>query len=118
MGFGFEKLDVYKDAIEFANEIYNVTKRFPRDEMFGITNQVRRAATSVSQNVAEGSGRTKKDFAHFLDMARTSPYECIPLLKISTIQSYINAEEYSRLYEKCNALAKRLNALKGSIREP
>jgi four helix bundle protein len=117
MGFSFEKLDVYKDAIRFANDIYTITKGYPKEEVFGITNQLRRAAMSVSQNIAEGSGRTKKDFARFLDMARTSLYECVPLLDVSRIQSYITSGEHDKLYEKCNELAKRLNALKGSIRE-
>jgi four helix bundle protein len=117
MGFSFEKLNVYKDAIGFANEIYSITKRYPKEEVFGITNQLRRAAMSVSQNIAEGSGRTKKDFTHFLDMARTSLYECVPLLGVSMMQGYITVGVHDRLYEECNELAKRLNALKGSIRE-
>jgi four helix bundle protein len=117
MGFRFEELDVYKESLEFANEIYDMTKRYPKTEIFGTINQIRRAAMSVSQNIAEGSGRTKKEFRHFLDMARTSLYECIPLLEISKMQGYINTGEFSKLYERCNILAKRLNALKNSIRE-
>ncbi|MFZ3122146.1 MAG: four helix bundle protein [Thermodesulfovibrionales bacterium] len=62
MGFNFEKLDVYKEALYFANEIYQITKRYPKDEIFGITNQIRRSSTSIAQNIAEGSGRTKKEF--------------------------------------------------------
>lgn len=118
MGFNFEKLDVYKEAVDFANHIYEVTKRYPRDEIFGITNQIRRAAMSIALNIAEGSGRTKKEFRHFLDMARTSGYECIPLLEISKKQTYIKPEEFNALYERCNALVKRINALKNSVREP
>jgi len=117
MGFNFEKLDVYKEALDFANEIYEVTKQYPREEIFGITNQIRRAAMSIALNIAEGSGRTKKEFRHFLDMARTSGYECIPLLEISKKQNYIKSETFCDLYEKCDTLVKRLNALKNSIRE-
>lgn len=117
MGFSFEKLEVYKEALDFANEIYEVTKRYPKEEIFGITNQIRRAAMSIALNIAEGSGRTKKEFRHFLDMARTSGYECIPLLEISKKQNYIKPEEFNVLYERCDVLVKRINALKNSIRE-
>jgi four helix bundle protein len=118
MGFRFEELDVHKEPLDFANEIYNITKRYPNTEIFGTINQIRRAAMSVSQDIAEGSGRTKKEFRYFLNMARTSLYECIPLLEISKMQGYINTAEFSELYERCNILAKRPSALKNSIREP
>ena len=75
MKFNFEKLEVYQDAIEFANQIYEITKAFPRSEMFGITNQLRRSSVSVPSNIAEGSSRGKKEFIHFLNIALGSSYE-------------------------------------------
>jgi len=59
MGFNFEKLDVYNKANEFVNDIYLLIKTFPEDEMFGLASQLRRAAVSISLNIAEGSARTK-----------------------------------------------------------
>lgn len=59
MGFSFEKLNVYNKTNEFVNDIYLLTKSFPRDEMFGLTNQLRRAAVSIPVNIAEGSARTR-----------------------------------------------------------
>jgi len=59
MGFNFGKLDVYNKANEFVNDIYLLTKTFPEDEMFGLASQLRRAAVSISLNIAEGSARTK-----------------------------------------------------------
>jgi four helix bundle protein len=53
--FNFEKLDVWREAIQFANLIYQLTSKFPEQERFGLTNQMRRAAVSVSSNLAEGS---------------------------------------------------------------
>ena len=98
MSFEFEKLEVYKKGLIFANDIYNLTKKFPKEEQFGITSQLRRAALSISVNIAEGSGRTKKDFKHFLTMARTSAHECIPLLKLSRLQKYISEDEQRSFY--------------------
>ena len=91
MGFSFEKLDVYKNAIDFACNIYEITKKFPKNETYGLTSQLRRASVSISSNIAEGSGRyNKRDFAQYLRIARGSIYECIPLLEISFRESYIN----------------------------
>jgi len=50
MRFNFEKLEIYQDGIEFANKVYNITKSFPRNEIFGITNQIRRASISIPSN--------------------------------------------------------------------
>jgi len=111
MPFDFEKLEVYKKAIDFANDIYNLTKKFPKDEQFGITSQLRRAAISISLNIAEGSGRSKKEFRHFAIMARTSVQECIPLLEISYLQNYITEEERLKYYSRCEELSKMLCGL-------
>jgi len=114
MPFDFENLEVYKKAIDFANDIYNLTKKFPKDEQFGITSQIRRAAISISLNIAEGSGRSKKEFKHFAIMARTSVQECIPLLKMLCLQGYMNNEEMSN-YKKCEELSKMLCGLSNSL---
>lgn len=111
----FEKLEVYQQAVVLALDIYRITKNFPKDEQFGIISQIRRAAVSVSLNIAEGSSRSKKEFSHFLDMARGSCYELVPLLKISLELDYIKNSEYLTLYKRVDALAKRINALKNSV---
>jgi len=111
----FEKLNVYQEAINLALEMYRVTKRLPKDELFGIVSQLRRAAVSISLNIAEGSSRSKKEFAHFLDMARGSCYELVPLLRISLELKYITKVDYDRLYERVDNLTKRINALKNSV---
>ena len=68
--FGFEKLEVWDKAISFADTVYSITREFPADERFGLTNQMRRAAVSISSNIAEGSARnSRKDFARFIEIA-------------------------------------------------
>ncbi|MGL6096524.1 MAG: four helix bundle protein [Fimbriiglobus sp.] len=68
----FRDLLIWQKAIEYARQIYTLTKGFPRDERFGLTNQVRRAAVSVSSNIAEGHARQGREFPHFLSIARGS----------------------------------------------
>jgi len=69
--FTFEKLDAWQQAIDFANVVYDdQTRSFPADEHFGLTNQMRRAAVSVSSNLAEGSSRSSRvDFARFVEIS-------------------------------------------------
>jgi len=111
----FEKLDVYHEAVDLALDIYKLTRNFPKEEMFGIVSQLRRAAVSISLNIAEGSSRSKKDFSHFLDMARGSCYELVPLLRIALELKYLDQKEHDKLYGRVNLLAKRISALKNSV---
>jgi four helix bundle protein len=75
--FNFEKLEVWQKAVSYADFVYLVTRPFPADERFGLTNQIRRAANSISSNIAEGSSRPPADFAKFLTYAAGSLYETI-----------------------------------------
>jgi len=117
MRFNFEKLEVYQDGIEFANKVYNITKSFPRNEIFGITNQIRRASISIPSNIAEGSSRGKKEFIHFLNIALGSTYECVPLLEISKRQNYIAHQLYDKLIEELHKISAKINARKNSLRK-
>jgi len=113
--FNFERLTVYQEAIELSTIIYRTTKTWPREELFGLTNQIRRAAVSIALNIVEGSSRTKKDFRHFLDLARGSCYEVVAILTIAKNQKYINQDESTYLYERINKIARSINALKNSL---
>ena len=115
MGFKFEELVVYQKAIDFAGKVYLLTKKYPRDEMFGLNSQFRKAAVSISLNIAEGSARTKRDFCRFLDMARGSVYECMAILQISRTQNYIEKSTFDELKKSLIELSKMLSGLKRSV---
>ena len=89
--FNFEKLEVWQKAIDFGDLIYFETRRFPSDERFGLTNQLRRAATSVSSNIAEGSSRSSKnEFARFIEIAAGSLFEVVSQSCIARRQQFLN----------------------------
>ena len=113
--FNFENLNVYKKAIEFAKHVYLATKVFPREEMFGLTNQFRRAAVSISLNIAEGSAQSKKSFRKFLDIARGSVYECVAALQISQDIGYIGVQKLEQLRTDLVTISKMLSGLKRSL---
>jgi four helix bundle protein len=104
--FKFEELRVYQEALLLVDLTYKVTNKWPKDEIFGLISQFRRAAVSISLNIAEGSSRTKKDFRHFLDMARGSCYECAGIILIARKRNYLTDQEFNELYEFCQKLAK------------
>ena len=116
MEFNFEKLEVYQDAVNYANRVYVISKGFPKNEIFGITNQIRRASVSIAANIAEGSSRGKKEFIHFLNIALGSAYECVPLLQISKNQKYINNENLNELIQRLHKISAKISALKNSLK--
>ena len=87
--FKFEKLRVYQEGLGFVNTIYLLTQKWPKDEIFALISQLRRAVVLIVLNIAEGSSRTKKDFRHFLDLSRGSCYECVAILTIGLKRNYI-----------------------------
>lgn len=82
--YRFEKLRVWQKAMDFCTLVYEKTKNYPKEEIFGLTSQFRRAATSIPLNIAEGSAcQTKKEFVLFLTIALRSQYECVTIIKLS-----------------------------------
>ena len=113
--FNFEKLKVYQEAVSFSKEIYKMTKSFPKEEMFGLVSQLRRASSSIPLNIAEGSSLTKTEFRNFLRRARGSIYECIPIIEIALNDLYITSGQYEELYDECRRLSKQISALMNSL---
>ncbi len=111
--FNFEKLDVWKKAIEFADLVYSFTRAFPSDERFGLTNQMRRAAVSISSNIAEGSSRISRvEFARFIEIASGSAYEVISQSYIAKNQGFIDEPTFQKIYTATEELSKMLSGLR------
>ncbi len=112
MSFRFEKLEVWQEARKFASKIYKTTKTFPREERFGLIDQLRRAAVSIALNIAEGSDRKSDvEFIRFLRIAISSTEEVVTALYISLDQKYIKKSEFDNLYEDASRLVAKTNAL-------
>ena len=113
----FEKLEVYQKTLQFVGKIYTITKTFPKEERYGLIDQLRRASVSILANIAEGSGRYhKNDMIQFLRIARSSGFECIALLQISNEQKYIVDIEYSKLYKDIQEITKMISGFINSIK--
>lgn len=114
--FPFEKLDVWQKAIDFADSVYRATRAFPDDERFGLTSQMRRAAVSVSSNIAEGSSRfSHDDFARFIEIATGSLFEVINQSVIAQRQGFLSDHDYSALYAAAEEQGRMLSGLRRSL---
>ncbi len=108
----FQKLDVWNVSMVLTTEIYNATADFPKNEIFGLTSQMRRCSLSIPSNIAEGSGRkTNKDFAHFLSIANGSAFELQTQIMVSKNIGYINEELRDNLLLKLISVQKMIYTL-------
>ena len=113
--FSFEKLNVWIDSKELVKLIYGVTRKFPEEEKFGLTNQMRRASISISSNLAEGTSRkTNKDKAHFTTISYSSLMEVLNQLIIAKELDYVSQESYISIRIQIEKVANKLNALRNS----
>ncbi len=117
--FNFEKLDVWHDALRLATLVYRITGGFPDDERFGLTSQLRRAAVSISSNIAEGSSRTSRaDFARFIEIAAGSIYEVVSQASIAKAQGFVTAKDFAALYAAAEKQSRMLSGLRKSVLPP
>ena len=113
--YSFEKLDVWKIAKEFVKHIYNLTQDFPSREKYGIVDQLRRAAISIPNNLAEGSGRISgKDKARFTQISYGSLMECLNLIIISSELNFIEQSDCKSLRDEVEAISRKLSNLRRS----
>ena len=105
--------------MELVTDIYKATQTFPKEELYGLTNQLRRASVSVPANIAEGWGRgTTKGYIQFLRIARGSLLEVETLMTISHNLGYVNAQDLEQILQKIIEISKMMNALINSLKHP
>ena len=113
----YRELVVWQQAMELVKQIYGTTKAFPRDEIYGLTSQLRRAAVSVASNIAEGQGReSRPEFYQFLSKARGSLMEIETQVLISAELGYVNSIRSDALLASATRVGQLLNGLMRSLK--
>lgn len=113
--YSFERLDSWQLAKKLVVSIYNLTANFPNTEKFGLVSQIRRSATSVPSNIAEGTSRnTPRDQAHFYGIAYSSLIELLNHLLISFDLNWINENDLKAIRPEIELLSNKINALRRS----
>ena len=113
MAFKFEKLIVWQKAVDLSDAVNQGTKGFPRDELYIITSQMKRAADSVSLNIAEGStGQSTPEFKRFLGIALRSGVEVVGCIYLAQRRTYISESDFERIYRMCEEILVMITALR------
>jgi len=114
--FRFEKLSVWQKVIELADAVHRVTQAFPADERFELASQLRRAAVSISSNIAEGSSRSSNaDFARFVEISYGSLLEIVSQLHIAKRQQLISSDAFNDHYAQADEVCRMLSGLRSSL---
>jgi four helix bundle protein len=116
MPFKFEKLIVWQKAVDLSDVVNQVTKNFPKDEIYVLTSQMKRAADSVSLNIAEGStGQTNPEFKRFLGISLRSAIEVVGCIFLARRRGYISDDNFDKIYKMCEEILVMINALRNSL---
>ena len=108
----YQNLIVWQKAMDLTTEIYRLTKKLPNEELYGLTNQMRRAAVSIPSNIAEGNGRAStKDYVRFLSIARGSKSEIETQLLLCVKLDYLQQSEVDETLNLCTEIGKMINAM-------
>lgn len=118
MAFKFEKLLVWQKAVDLSAAIHELTLGFPKTELFILTSQIKRAADSVSLNIAEGStGQSNAEFNRFIGYALRSDIEVVGCLYLAQKRNLINAGLFQKLHQQCEEILVMLNSLRNSLKK-
>lgn len=113
----YKKLKVWEDAHKFTIDIYNITKKFPNNEQYGLTSQIRRSSSSIPTNIVEGCGQLDNgNLIRFLGIAKGSAFETEYQLLLSKDLNYITNDEYKFLMAKIQSIIRRLTNLIKSLK--
>ena len=116
--FSFENLKVYQISRDLVKDIYIIQNTFPKEERYALCDQVRRAAVSITANLAEGSGRQSiREKIHFIEIAFGSMTEVFCELQTACDLNYITAEQFDSLRPKFTEVAKMLSGLRNSLQK-
>jgi four helix bundle protein len=119
MASSFTDLRVWQHGMRLVVAVHKATRKFPREEVYGLTSQLRRAAMSIPNCIAEGKGyKSDKDFQRFLYMSRGSCHEVQTELMIARELQYLSPEEAAKLLEQAGLIGKELNALIAALDKP
>lgn len=114
----FRKILVWQKSISLVTKIYKSTCNFPKEEIFGLTSQIKRSSISIPSNIAEGSGReSNKDFLRFLYISLGSLFEMQTQLEIAKNIEYLREEEFTNLYEDSREIERMLVSLIKKIKD-
>jgi four helix bundle protein len=110
--FKFEKLDVWKKAVDLHATISQLSRSIDQKDQFSIGEQIRRASLSISTNIAEGTGRESvREARYFFNIAKGSVYEVVSLLYVMRKSGYVADDIYCALYEQCDEIARMLRGM-------
>lgn len=116
--FRFENLDIWKEAIVLTDELFDVADEVESKKLFRFAEQLRGAALSISNNIAEGSGSfSDKEFAYFLNVARRSAFECANLMFVFQLRKLISEEKKQHYLNRLEILAKKITNFRKSLKQ-
>ncbi len=117
MAFKFEQLTVWQKAIELSAHVHELTRKFPKEELYVLTSQMKRAADSVALNIAEGStGQTNAEFKQFLGYALRSAIEVVACLYVGKRRGLISVQGFQRVYDETTEIIKMIQGLRNALR--
>jgi four helix bundle protein len=118
MAFKFEKLIVWQKAVDLSERVDQVSKRFPKDELYILTSQIKQAADSVALNIAEGStGQSNAEFSRFLGIALRSNIEVVSCVYLAKRRNIISEEDFIKIYSSCEEILVMINGLRRSLKK-
>jgi four helix bundle protein len=112
----YRDLEVWKKSMDFATDVYSLLRSFPKDELYGLVSQLKRASVSVAANIAEGYGRnTTADYLKHLRYAMASEYEVQTLLELSVRVEIVSRITIERLYQQSREIERMLSSLTRAV---
>ena len=115
--FKFEKLKVWQKAIKLTIKIHELTRKFPKEELYILTSQIKRASDSIALNIAEGStGQSNREFRQFVNYSARSALEVVSCLFIGRERKIINEKDFHLVYDETEEIIKMLHGLRNSLK--